>query len=692
MRRKHISFLQNNMKYFWQKIGMILLAVVFGCAQLEAAKEKNVPTVIKSWRLLHDYGLVDSVQMDTTYINLPMRNVINDYSIANAYNGNTVSPIQSKIYFDRDGNGMASGETRQKIDFLFGQAYSPFILTPADIRFYHTTVAYSGVGWQKGLTNGHQDSEVTFHFTGNLRQHTNVGMQLRYLNAPGHYSNQEAKLFNGAIFGTYNGRHYGLAATVTFNKLSNFENGGLKDAGELGGLLDAPDLPTNMYGMSGYNYISGYLNHHYSICTERERKISIKDRKNGTTRDSIVVEYVPVTTFAHTFAVTNSTKRYVEKTANQRFFENTFLNTRQTNDTAAALAIRNTIAATFEEEFNYKLKFGATVYVTNEFLRYQYRIGQSEPLISTEIGATSFDEIMQIGLHVMPDTLVGHKWTNNTFIGGSLYKNRGKWVHFGFDGDVCLAGYKIGEFQVNGHLDGDFRIGKDSMHISAQTYIKNETPDYFLQHYRSNHFIWDNDFSKTYRFFVGGDIAYPTKWVKPSLRIGFENLTHPIYFDRIGGPVQHDGNVQILEANLRLDLTTPWINLENHAVYQASTDSIIPVPAITLYHNLYYHGIWFKALYAQLGVDMRYHTKYYAPIYNPALGTFGAQHEVKIGNYPVMNAYINLYVKSLKLKLFAQLTHFNYYFMKQKKTYLSMPGYAENPATFRLGAAWHFWK
>lgn len=669
---------------------VVLAFLTFFAATTEAAKNKNVAGVVKGWRLVGDYGQVDTIKVDTGWLNQPMRNLQNDYSIANTYNGNGISPIQSKIYFDRDGNGMRDGLIRPRMDFMFGTAYSPYIVTPVDVNFYRTTIAYSGVSWQKGFVQGHQDTEVRFHFTGNLTKKLNLGAKLLYNNSPGQYASQQAKLFNGAVFGSYDGDHYGLAAAVTFNTLSNFENGGLEDVSELGGKLNAEDLPTNMQAMSGFKYFSGYLNHHYSICVERERKQTIH-RRGEAPRDTVVIEYVPVTTFTHTFALTNHMKRYIEHTANQGFYENTFLNNSATKDTANTMNIRNTLAVTFEEEFNTWLRFGATAYATNEFVRYQSRSGQYTPITKSGFGNAVYDDIVSQRLHWMSDTLVGTKWTNNTFVGGALYKNRGQWIRYGFGGDVCVAGYKLGEFQVNGHLDGSFPIAKDTMYISAQAYVRSETPDYFLQHYRSNHYIWDNEFDKTFRFFVGGEVKYPTQWIKPAVFVGFENLTKYIYFDSKGTPTQHMGNVQVLEANAKLDFTTPWVNLENHVVYQMSTDSVISLPALTLYHNLYYHGLWFRALYAQIGVDLRYHTKYYAPVLNPALGQFVSQHQVKTGNYPVCNVYLNLYVKSIKLKLFLQFTHFNYYFTKTK-TCFPMPDYAENPPVFRLGAAWHFWR
>mgnify|MGYP003291282025 FL=1 len=248
----------------------------------------------------------------------------------------------------------------------------------------------------------------------------------------------------------------------------------------------------------------------------------------------------------------------------------------------------------------------------------------------------------------------------------------------------------LGEFQVNGHVDAGFRLGKDSMTIAAKAFFRSETPDYYLQHYLSNHYRWNNDFQKTLRLRVGGEIAYPTQWVKTKLNITFENVTKHIYFDTDGMPKQVDGSIQVLAADLQVNLTTPWVNLDNHIIYQHSSSEYLPLPTLTLYHNLYYHDCWFKALDVQIGVDMRFFTKYYAPILNPALGQFCVQDIEQVGNYPVMNVYANFYVKSLRLKLFAQYQHFNASFMN--KQYFEMPGYPMAPDMFRAGLAWHFYK
>ena len=663
----------------------IIVCILTLCSAVAVqAAEKAVPTVIRAWQLDTWTGVADTLaSIDSSYIDYPMRDRLHDYSISNVSNSNLISPNQSRIYFAR----------QKTTDLIFADAYTPSIITPQQVKYYHTTTPYSTIAYKKGFVTNLDQNDISFSFTGNVSRRTNLGMTIDYLNSYGRFANQEGKTVFGSVFGSYNGDHYSLQSSFTWNTLSNFENGGLMNPSDLQGVLKPEDMPVKMQGMSGLRYLSGYLNHYYSICVERERKVNYRERDEEgkwVKKDSIKIEYVPVTTFRHIFEVTDATKRYKEKSATQSILPNTYRNPIQTNDSAACLTIKNTLTVTFEEEFNTWLKFGAMVYAMNESQRHITAIGQTENIVNLEPWGNTYGDVLANTLHLMPDTLYGQRWTNNTYVGGALYKHRGQYIHYGFDGNVCLLGYKLGEFQVNGHLDAGFRLGKDSMTIAAKAFFRNETPDYYLQHYRSNHYRWDNNFQKTLRLRVSGEVAYPTQWVKPKLNVSFENITKHIYFDTDGTPKQLDGNIQVLAADLQLNITTPWVNLDNHVIYQHASSDKLPLPALTLYHNLYYHGCWVKALDVQIGVDMRFFTKYNAPLLNPALGQFCVQNIEQVGNYPVMNVYANFYVKSLRLKLFAQYQHFNASFMN--KQYFEMPGYPMGPDMFRAGLAWHFYK
>lgn len=663
----------------------IIVGILILCSTIAMqAAEKAVPTIIRAWQLDAWIGVADTLaSIDSSYIDYPMRDRLNDYSISNVTNSNLISPSQSRIYFAR----------QKTTDFIFADAYTPYIITPQQVKYYHTTTPYSTIAYKKGFVTNLDQNDISFSFTGNVTRRTNLGMTIDYLNSYGRFANQEGKTVFGSVFGSYNGDHYSLQSSFTWNTLSNFENGGLMNPSDLQGVLKPEDMPVRMQGMSGLRYLSGYLNHYYSICVERERKVNYRERDEEgkwVKKDSIKIEYVPVTTFRHIFEVNDAVKRYKEKTATQSILPNLYRNPKTTNDSAACLTIKNTLAVTFEEEFNTWLHFGAMVYAMNESQRHITAIGQTENIVHLEPWGNNYSDVLANTLHLMPDTLYKQRWTNNTYVGGALYKHRGQYIHYGFDGNVCLLGYKLGEFQINGHLDAGFRLGKDSMTVIAKAFFRSETPDYYLQHYRSNHYRWDNNFQNTLRLLVSGEVAYPTQWVKPKLNVSFENITKHIYFDTDGTPKQMDGNIQVLAADLQLNITTPWVNLDNHVIYQHASSDKLPLPALTLYHNLYYHGCWVKALDVQIGVDMRFFTKYYAPLLNPALGQFCVQNIEQVGNYPVMNVYANFYVKSLRLKLFAQYQHFNASFMN--KQYYEMPGYPMGPDMFRAGLAWHFYK
>ena len=109
--------------------------------------------------------------------------------------------------------------------------------------------------------------------------------------------------------------------------------------------------------------------------------------------------------------------------------------------------------------------------------------------------------------------------------------------------------------------------------------------------------------------------------------------------------------------------------------------------AIRSYYDLYYHDVWFKVLTAQFGVNVRYNTEYYAPAYMPATGQFYTQSATKIGNYPLMNAYLNFHLK--RTRFFFEYYNVNELFMKG--AYFSMPNYPLNPAIFKMGISWNFY-
>ena len=657
--------------------------MLLAAAVTVAAKPPLTRTKVKTWQMPGFSAVADTIDFtDTITLNYHDVDVQQLYSLSNAINGNVlVSPIESRVVNHR----------LRTIDDPFAWSLTPYVVTPQQQRFFNSTTPYSTVAYKKGFVSGHEENDIDFLFTGNINRRLNLGVEMDFLSSAGHYKNTAGKLYRGSVWGSYTGAHYSMHAAFGWSRLSSFDNGGLQDVSQLSSGMNAEDLPVRLNAMTGYRYLSGYLHNQYAITKDREYHDSVLVVEEGrrVKKDTIKVEYIPLMTFSHIFETNNSNRRYIEQTANQNFYDTTYYDTSKTNDSTDVLTIRNTVAVTFCEAYNTKLKFGITAFAMNEYQRFMTtecisltpseNSGESHRLKKNREDGNIYE--------------YGYHWMNNTFVGGAIHKHSGPHVHYTIEGQVCVLGYKIGEFDVHGNLETKFNAGKYPMIIAARAYAKSETPNWYLEHFSSNHIRWENNFGFTYRFLGGATISYPTQWVKPRIDFSFENQTDPIYVSSTDWkPRQYKGNVQIFTGDVGLDLTTPWINLENRAVIQYSTnDSVMPVPTVILQHRLYYHGTWFRALDAQIGVDVRYFTRYHAPVLCPETGMFATQQTEVIGNYPWMNVYANFYVRSIRLRFFAHYQHLNHLFMSKNINYLAMPGYPTNRDVFRAGIAWHFY-
>ena len=341
---------------------------------------------------------------DTAMLNYHDIDIQQRYSLSSAFNGNIlVSPIESRVVQDR----------LTTIDDPFAVSLTPYVITPQQQRYFNTTTPYSSIAYKKGFVTGHEENDLSFLFTGNLGRETNLGVEMEYLNSVGHYANTAGKLFRGSVWGSYTGAHYSMHGAFGWSTLSSFDNGGLVNVEDLRSSLNAQDLPVRLNAMAGYRYLSGYLHNQYAITKEREYHDSIEVIEDGqrVKHDTVKVEYIPLITFSHIFETNNSNRRYVEQNSNQGFYDHIYYDSLATDDKTDVLTIRNTLAVTFCEAYNRKLKFGATVFAMNECQRHLY---DSVPY----------------------DSIYDYRWTNNTFVGGSIHKHSGANVHYTGEGPV----------------------------------------------------------------------------------------------------------------------------------------------------------------------------------------------------------------------------------------------------------------
>ena len=153
---------------------------------------------------------------------------------------------------------------------------------------------------------------------------------------------------------------------------------------------------------------------------------------------------------------------------------------------------------------------------------------------------------------------------------------------------------------------------------------------------------------------------------------------------------QYGGSVQVFSARLNQNFKFGILHWDNEVAYQkTSNQDILPLPDLSAYSNLYIVFRIAKVLRVQLGGDVRYFTEYYAPDYAPIIQQFTVQSpetRMKLGNYPICNAYVNLFLKHCRF--YVNVNHVNN--GTGNKNAFLVPHYPINPMNIHFGLSWNF--
>ena len=140
-----------------------------------------------------------------------------------------------------------------------------------------------------------------------------------------------------------------------------------------------------------------------------------------------------------------------------------------------------------------------------------------------------------------------------------------------------------------------------------------------------------------------------------------------VYYGADSRIAQHDGTVSLTSVYARKDFRFGGFHLDNRVLLQWSTNQeVVPVPLLGAYLS-YYYEFWVvrDVLRLQIGLDGRYHTRYRAPSYNPALSAFYNQREVEVGNYPYVDAFAM--AKWKRMRIFLEVSACQQGFVRQRR-------------------------
>ena len=633
----------------------------------KSKKQRVEPSV--AWSVSEPLGLHYPSTIDTIHLDYHRTMVPSMVSDAWLTTGNYGAPGQNQIFMERP---LTS-------EFFFEDAIEAWMHNTRTMRYYNTRIPMTLLSHSTGGDKYSNLDRTQLEFSGNVDRKTQVGGAFDYIYSKGSYDVQADKDFTWRLFGSHMGDRYEMQTFFDHYNYTTKESGGITDdryitdpAEVQGGVtrVDNKSIPTRL--SSAHSHMEGsqlWLNQRYKVGFYRYRRDSITDTVIDRT-------YVPVTSFIWTLDFKHAKHQFLNSsgTEDNEFFDHTYLSSEGTNETTSYWRLRNTLGISLLEGFNKYAKFGFAVYGTHEVRRY------------TQVTDTVTGTTMHEGLETVP-AVVPHRTTQSLlWLGGQLTKQRGSLLRYNATAQFGVLGDVAGEIDLSGDVTTRFKMLGDSVSIKGYGYFKNLSVPYLLKNFVSNHFAWENDFSKTKRVRVGGELDIPFSWT--NVNVGYETLTDYIYWDADGLPTQHSGAIHVLSARLKQGLHFKAFNWDNSVTLQTSSnEEVLPLPKFAIYSNLYATFTIARVLHVQMGVDGNYYTKYYAPVYNPATMTFHSQHEMECGNFAIMNLYANFKMK--QARFFVAWTHFNQK-IKSGSAYFATPHYPLNPARLQVGVSVNF--
>ena len=648
----------------------------------------TIPIGLYQWKVTRRLGNIVPIPVDTLHAGFQNTNDPAGPTGQYNYLGNLGSPRMSRIFFDR----------KEESQFFFTDPYDQSVLRPEDVTFTNTFSPYTNLTYYKSFQNRNSEERFKSYFAINANKRLGFGFYIDYLYGRGMYNNQSTAFFNGGLFASYRGDKYDMHFIFNNDNLKMRENGGIADDRYITDPLgmaegkkqyQSTDIPTVLNKVWNHNTsYHTFLTHRYNLGFYREKVDSLTNDKLSAANDSIetIREFVPVTSFIHTLELDFNGRKYItqDDAQNRQYFEHTYFGN-DSIDQNRRTSLRNTFGISLREGFNKYAKAGLTAFLTHE-----YR-----------------DFTLPDSTDVPDQRIIKHYKENVVYVGGELLKEQGKLLHYKVLGEYAVAGEDAGQFRLEGNGDLNINLLGDSVRLDVNAYIKNLNPVFYYRNFHSKHYWWDNsDLSKIMRTRVEGKLNFNR--LGTTLRAGVENIKNYTYLANTSVPVtnsngeiisfknnaavrQHSGNIQVFTAMLQQKLKLGIFHLDGEVAYQKSSEqSILPLPELSAYGNLYLHaGLVKNVLKVSLGADVRYFTKYNAPDYSPVIGQFYLQNPentVAIGGCPMVNVYANLHWK--RTRIFVMMYNVNQ--NSGNSRYFLAPHYPISPRILKLGISWNF--
>lgn len=611
------------------------------------------------------------------------------------------SPEQSYNYFKR-------ASTDNAIFYTTSQRYS---YSPETLPNYNTKTPYTELAYWGTLfaNKDKEESNIKILTTQNILPELNLTLEYRRYGGNGILKREDTNNRNAVISTNYMGKRYLMHAGYIYNKVARSENGGIIDNFWIRDTtVDAREIDVYLKEASSTTKKNTvFLDQSYRIPftfienlkgrKERLRQAAVRDSIMATGDSAAIAQFIAaeemkaeeeaeadtvlinkdITTaiIGHSSEYSVFRRIYQDNISKSDEFGRKFFNDRfYLNPTKSADSLR---VMKFENRF---------------FIRLQP--WKSDGIVS-KLDVGIGDKLANYYAFKRSDYIQG---TSNVLLNSAyLYAGaKGQYKkYFTWDarGQYTFVGYEMNDFGIFANMTFSaypFRRDKNSpLSLKAHFETTLKEPDYYEQHLCTNHYMWDNDFGKVSSTRIGAELEIPRWDLHASFDYGL--LSNNIYYDTEGIVRQNPNAMSVMSASLRKDFIVWKLHFENEGLFQLSSNKdVLPLPLLAL--NLRYYlqfDVVKKVMQMQVGANVAFTTKWYAPAFNPVLGVFHNQNVAEYGNCPYIDAFVNIQWK--RACIFVKFVNANMGWPNKSADYFSAAGYIAPQRAIKFGISWPFY-
>ncbi|MBQ2113250.1 MAG: putative porin [Bacteroidales bacterium] len=613
------------------------------------------------------------------------------------------SPAQLYDYFKRSESDNA----------IFFTPYSIYTYTPENLPQFNTKTPYTELAYYGTLfaNKEKEESNIRIRTTQNITPELNILLEYHRFGGNGMLKREDTDNRTVVMAANYTGKKYLMHTGYIYDRIERSENGGVIDSKWIRDtIVDSREIEVYLRDASNkYKRNTLFLDQTYRIpftFLDKEYREQRKAEKiRAAVRDSIMAtgDSLAIAAYNENEATrleaqadaseaadtiqTDITTAFIGHSSEYSVFRKTYEDNITDDFGRAFYNDRFYINPTHSKDSLRSMKFENRLFI-------RLQPWKSDGIVSKlDIGIG--DKLANYFTFKPSDYIQGSQnvLLNSAYLYAGAQGQYDKYLEWDAFGKYNFLGYEVNDFNISANATFKaypFRKDRQSpLELKAHFETNLKQPDYYQQHLFTNHYKWDNDFSKISTTKVEASLSIP-RW-KLDASFGYALLDNNIYYDTLGIVRQNTKPMSVMTASLRKDFQLWKFHFDHRLLFQLTSDKdVMPLPMLGL--NLRYYAefdVVKNAMRMQIGANGTFTTKWYAPAYNPVLGVFHNQNKEQFGGCPYIDVFVNVQWK--RVSVFLKAVNLNMGWPLESADYFSAAGYIAPQRAFKIGITWPFY-